>query len=372
MRILLPLALGIAALSGPAVAQPAPTPAGDAAATPLTGAEARQVARTLATMLESDFVYPDVGRRYAAVLRERASNGLYDGATDRARFAEQLTRELQAIAADGHLRVMLPPHGPVEAGPNAGPNPDPAPIEVSRWLAPGVAYIRFTSFPGDERTIEAARQFMTEHADARTIIFDIRTHRGGGLAEIDAMLPALFRRPTDLVVMDTRSAVERVHGPIMPDGPTLRRAASDEDVVRRIHHVTPGADHRLFDADVVLLTSSMTGSAAEHFALAMKRTHRAELIGEATAGANHFGGIAPVGPGFAAFVPVGRTYDPDNGQGWEGTGVSPTIEVRAEDALVEALVRSGIAREEAARLSAEVAPAGPMYRERGRPRPAAR
>lgn len=372
MRILLPFALGVAALTNPVMAEPVSPEAADASVTPLTAAEARQAAQALADMLESDFVYPDVGRRYAAVLRERASSGLYDGASDRASFAGQLTRELQAIAADGHLRVMLPPHAPVAPGPNTGPNPEPEPIELSRWLAPGVAYIRFTSFPGDERTVAAARRFMAEHAEARTIIFDIRTHRGGGLAEMDAMLPALFARPIDLVVMDTRSAVERVHGPIMPDGPTLRRAPSDADVVRRIHHVSPSDDGRLFDADVVLLTSSMTGSAAEHFALAMKRTHRAALIGEATAGANHFGGVAPVGTGFAAFIPVGRTYDPDTGLGWEGTGVQPTIEVRAEDALVEALARAGMPRSEAARLSAEVAPAGPMYRERGRPRPVAR
>jgi hypothetical protein len=47
------------------------------------------------------------------------------------------------------------------------------------------------------------------------------------------------------------------------------------------------------------------------------------LIGERTAGANHFGGIEPIGAGLAAFIPVGRTYDPDTGKDWESTGVAP-------------------------------------------------
>jgi C-terminal processing protease CtpA/Prc len=65
---------------------------------------------------------------------------------------------------------------------------------------------------------------------------------------------------------------------------------------------------------------------------------------------------------FGAFVPIGRAYDPRTGNGWEGTGVKPDIEVPAERALVEALVRGGIAAGEAERLSASVHRQGPMTR----------
>ena len=106
--------------------------------------------------------------------------------------------------------------------------------------------------------------------------------------------------------------------------------------------------------------------AIEHFALAMKRTGRATLIGEATAGAGHFGGMLPLNDNFAAFIPVGRTFDPDTGEGWEGRGVSPDVEVPVADALVEALVRSGIGRDEAVRLSASVHPTASMERRRPR------
>jgi C-terminal processing protease CtpA/Prc len=66
-------------------------------------------------------------------------------------------------------------------------------------------------------------------------------------------------------------------------------------------------------------------------------TEYPQLIGERTAGANHFGGIEPIGAGLAAFIPVGRTYDPDTGKDWEGTGIVPDIEVPVDQALDRAL-----------------------------------
>jgi len=97
----------------------------------------------------------------------------------------------------------------------------------------------------------------------------------------------------------------------------------------------------LKDAKVYLLTSKGTFSAAEHLSLALKRTHRATLVGEATGGGAHFGGMAPMGKGYAAFIPVGRTFDPDTGESWEGTGVKPDVAVPADKALDEALKLAG-------------------------------
>ncbi len=51
---------------------------------------------------------------------------------------------------------------------------------------------------------------------------------------------------------------------------------------------------------------------------------------------------------------------------WEGVGVAPDIDVAPEAALIEALALSGVSPEEAARLSAEVAPRGPMSSPRQR------
>ena len=90
-------------------------------------------------------------------------------------------------------------------------------------------------------------------------------------------------------------------------------------------------------AKVILLTSRKTASAGEHLALALKKTHRATIVGETTRGAGNFGRRFDLPGGYAAFIPFGRTYDRKTGKGWEGTGVAPDIAVPADRALDKAL-----------------------------------
>jgi hypothetical protein len=376
LKLCTALAAVLAATGGSAYAQPAPAPGPmqappEVAQAPVSASEARKTATDLAGLLEENYVFPDVAKRYGAMLRANASSGAYDQLGTAMAVAQRLTADLRAVAPDNHLRVGLRPPGPPGAG-GAGQGPQIrrmvplTPIEEARWLAPGIAYIRFNVFPGDPETVEAVRKFMAEHADAKAIIFDNRTHHGGGLAEMDAMFPFLFARPTTLVTMDTRSSVDRARG--SPMDAKLRLVPVKEDVVRREHYVEPSpTEKRLFGAKVFVLTSGATASAAEHMTLALKRTHRATIIGEPTAGAGNYGGLRPLADKFAVFIPVGRTFDPDTGKGWEGTGVDPDIPVPADRALAEALVRSGLPQSDAERISAEVKPTGSMQRRAPRP-----
>jgi hypothetical protein len=363
------------AAAGGSAAQPVQGPAAPSAPADIevTRDDARRTAADLADRLAESYVFPDVGERYAAMLRANAAAGAYDGFTSGRALADRLTADLRAVAPDNHLRVGLrPPAASANrGGPAAGQAPAPRrlpfePIEEARWLAPGIAYVRFNMFPGDPETVAAVERFIADHADARALIIDARTHRGGGLAEMDAIFPWLFARPTTLVTMDTRASVDRAQGNPLGEA-RLRVVPANEDVVRREHYVEPHpSDTRLMDAAVFVLTSGATGSAAEHLTLALKRTGRATIIGEPTAGAGHYGGFRPIGDHFAAFIPVGRTFDPDTGEDWEGDGIAPHVEVPAVAALAEALVRAGLDRSEAVRIAAEVRPSQPMERRRPR------
>ena len=123
----------------------------------------------------------------------------------------------------------------------------------------------------------------------------------------------------------------------------MRKVAGPDGVVRRVHVAVPATVAGGLDqAKIYLLVSERTASAGEHLALALKRTHRATLIGEATSGANHFGGMVPMGSGYVGYIPVGRTFDPDTGEDWEGTGVKPDIAVPADQALDKALELAGV------------------------------
>lgn len=335
------LAVVAAIVPAPCIAQSEPPPA--VARTTFDRSVAQEVIANLAERLETDFVFPATGKAYATMLRANLAAGKYDSFGDPAAFAKAVTEDLQAVHSDGHLRVhVVPPEarGGPEAEGQGNQDLEPArnTITGSGWAAEGVAYIAFEAFFGTPTTMAALEQFIADHAGATTLIIDIRAHRGGGLAEMDLLLPHVFAEPTTLVTMETRASVaaRRGGGPVAG---RLRRVEGPEDVVRDEHYVEPQRDGAFHQAQVYLLTSKRSASAAEHLALALKRTGRAVLVGETTYGAGNFGEMVPLDLSFtyAAFVPSGRTFDATTGIGWEGTGIAPDVPVPAEEALAEAL-----------------------------------
>jgi hypothetical protein len=310
---------------------------------------------SLASKLESKYTIPQTGAKYAATLRANLRNGAYDQIHDPKALAERLTSDLRAVATDGHLRVDVDGDSGSPAGPppeNGGPGPrivvrrGPGPgldrfgppISDAKWVSEGVAYIAFTSFPGDDQTVAAVDRFMKEHAGAKALIIDGRKHHGGGLAEMDVLFSYLFARKTTLVDMDVSDVVARDRGLPMGNSETLVSVSAPAGIIRREHIAIPNeSDRRWNNTKVYYLTSSHTASAAEHLALAFKHTHRATLVGETTAGGNHFGAFELLGEGLVAFIPVGRTFDPDTGKDWEGTGIEPDVKVPADQALDTAL-----------------------------------
>jgi len=356
--ILLSLSLASAIPAGTALAAPPAAPPPCPAATP-DGNDA--AACKLADLLERMFITPDQGARYAASLRAAVGAGRYTRLS-KDEAAKAMTADLQATAPDGHLRVWpVEPEAPSQGAAQSPARPPIPMFEQPGWIAPGVAYIRINEFPDDATTTQAIAAFMTDHATARALIFDLRTHHGGGLQQMDVMLPWLFAKPTRLVTMESPRAAEQELGSPLGDTPSLK-PVPDERMVRREHWVTPNVDPRLRGARVYLLTGPRTASAAEHFALAMKITHRATLVGEPTAGANHFGGQVDLPGGLAVFLPVGRTYDPATGKDWEGDGVAPDVAVRKEQALEWALTDLGLPKAEGKALSDSHKPTLPMER----------
>lgn len=356
LRPVLPLAFALFPIA-PSLAQ---APAGAPQVTIATPV-AQAVVDLLASALERDFVYPDIGARYAAMLRSNRAKGAYDALAG-SELAEAVTRDLQALYPDGHLRVRFTADEPAPAAARPASVARPVPMEQVRWIGPDIAFVRYNLFTGDDEEVAATRAFMAEHAKARVLIFDLRTHRGGGLDEMDVILPWLFDRPTDLVRMAMRKSVAESENSPLQGVPTLHAVAGDPAYVTQEHRVAPGPDPRLRKARVYLLTSPRTASAAEHFTQVLKQTRRATIVGEATAGANHFGYGLDLPNGFSTFVPVGRTFDPATGRDWEGTGIVPDVPIPAREALTTVLVREGIAEQDARKVSDALMPAAPMER----------
>jgi hypothetical protein len=363
------LAAGLSAQSSLEAQPAAPSPAAGAAsapeALPLEAGEGRAVALKLADELVKSFVYRDQAEAYAAMLRNNASAGRYDNGT-RGALTKLLTDDLQAVHKDGHLHVELA-EGPGQTGGGGSPKGFPPLIQAAKSIAPGIGYIRFTGFFGTDAEIAGVKKWLAENRDAKTLIFDLRNHHGGGLDEQDAIFSYIFATKTPLVKMALSKAVFEAKGSPIQGGPTLHFAAEGDRMVGT-HVAIPGEATPLRKAKIYLLVSNRTASAAEHFSLAMKSTGRATLIGEPTAGANHFGGPAELNSHFAVWMPVGRTYDIKTGKDWEGGGIAPDIAVDPKQALVMALEKAGLSHDEAVKLDAAEVPAEPVHSDKLRAR----
>ena len=354
-------------LHAQAAASPVPAKPMTAAETAPVGAgEGRAVALKLADELVRSFVYRDQAEAYAAMLKRNAAAGRYDSGT-RSEVAHRMTDDLMAVHKDGHLTVRVAePEDKAGPGGGGGPNLPPL-IQAAKTIAPGIGYIRFSAFFGTDEEMAGVRKWLAENKDAETLIFDLRNHHGGGIQEQDVIFSYLYAKPTSLVRMAMAKAVYDEHGSPMPDSPTIHWTPEGDKVVTT-HQAVPGEATALRQAKVLVLVSNKTASAAEHFALALKSTGRATLIGEATAGANHFGGPTELNDHFYVWMPVGRTYDIKTGKDWEGTGIAPDIEADPKQALVMALERAGLPREEAVKLDAQEVPAEPVHAEKLRAR----
>ena len=310
---------------------------------PFSSSDARQIIAKLATELENNYVYPEIGRRYAAMLRVNLAGGRYSTFADSGAFAERVTADLQAVSPDQHLVLVAPRNDrPAGSAPSAAPPDAPPPIGKSGWIAPGVAYIEFRSFPSDKATLDKLRNFLVNHARARVLIIDTTNEFAGGwIGESDLLFSRLFAKSRDLLAVDIRKAVDSRMGGF-PTGPTLRRIEMPDGVVRYVNSVVPVSGTALKKAKVYLLISRRTVSAGEHLAFALKVTHRATLIGDRTKGAGHVETDVTMPGGYVAVIPFGRAFDPRTGKGWERVGVQPDVRVPAEQALAAALKLAGV------------------------------
>jgi len=311
--------------------------------------EAKAAVRDLAAKLESTYVFPDVGQRYAAMLRANLAVGRYDSFPNAEAFAQAVSADIQALHPDGHLKLqVLRPN-------NDGKRKMKSPTQrsglvKSGWLGDGVAYVAFAGFPGNEASLNDLKMFIAGHGGAKSLIIDLRSHSGGGMDEVNLLFPQLFTAETALLEMDARESVAAKRPPPSADD-YVRLVKGPPGVIRREHYVVPAAHPALGETNVYVLVGRNTVSAAEHMAMALKRTHRATLIGEPTRGAGNFGMFEEIGSGFEAFIPFGRTFDPDTGEGWEGVGVKPDIAVPADQALDKALELAGVSKTSADALA---------------------
>jgi hypothetical protein len=286
----------------------------------LDAALRKQVIDDIINNLTTFYVYPEGAQRMADGLHEHEKHGDYNSSADGDDFASLLTTHLVELSHDKHLRVFYNPYKLTADLP--APSPDQI-IQNRKALARdcgfrkleilpnNIGYVKFDFFPDPMACgrIAASAIYFLSNTDA--VIFDLRDNTGGDPRMVAMMCTYLFDRPTHLNDFYDRK-----------DNTT-----TEYWTLRYV----PGV--RIGRKPAYVLTSPRTFSGAEEFAYDLKNLKRATIVGETTAGGSH--PISPhrAGDHFIVYVPGARSINPVTNTDWEGTGVTPDVAVKAEDAL---------------------------------------
>ncbi|MDE9366635.1 S41 family peptidase [Luteipulveratus sp. YIM 133132] len=233
--------------------------------------------------------------------------------------AAELTRRLQAVNHDRHLRVRHRPAGAFdgfgaegseqlyarEARANAGG------IEQVRLLGDGVGLLAVAPYVSP---VHLAAPYVTAAftllADVRHLIVDVRGGRGG-TPETVALLCSYLLGGEPVHLQDLVSRHEPAHQ----------------------FWTTPVAGRLAADVTVDVLTSSATFSGCEELAYDLQALGRARVIGETTRGGAHPCDLFSLTDVLEVTVPVAASRNAVTGTNWEQVGVRPDIACPADEAL---------------------------------------
>ncbi|HEY3628144.1 MAG TPA: S41 family peptidase [Terracidiphilus sp.] len=283
----------------------------------------KQTIESISIGLNQSYLFPEVAQKMADSLRAHEREGDYSEITDGDAFASLLSKHLVEVSHDKHLGVYYQPYKF---------NGQPSPLTLDQLtedrkalardcgfrnldiLANNIGYMKVDFFADPMacgRTAAAAMSFL---ANTDAVIFDLRDNGGGDPRMVALMCSYLFDRPVHL-------------------NDFYDRAANSTTEYWTPRYV-PGT--RLGQKPAYVLTSAHTFSGAEEFAYDLKNLKRVTVVGETTGGGAHVVSGQQAGDHFILYVPHGRSISPVTRTDWEGTGVTPDVQVSADDALATA------------------------------------
>jgi hypothetical protein len=268
----------------------------------------------LASHLRSEYAFEEMGARLATTLQDNEAAGAYAEATSAEALGLALTRDLQAVSQDRHLRVvpLQPP-----AGEQAGP-PNGA-IEGVSVLDGNIGYLRMLAVPALEQARGAVAAAFAALQQTDALILDCRDNGGGDPRTVAWYVSHLLQGPAIVI--------NRFH---------IRGGGVQEFATTDLGALSYGALKPVF-----VLISPRTFSGGEELAYDLQAMARAVLVGEVTGGgANPVRGV-PIGQNLEqpllAFIPFAYPENPFTHANWEGRGVQPDLEVPEQRALEVAL-----------------------------------
>ncbi|TKS90120.1 Retinol-binding protein 3 [Collichthys lucidus] len=282
----------------------------------------------MAKILLENYCFPEnlVGMQEA--IQQAINSGEILQISDRKTLAAVLTVGVQGALNDPRLMVSYESNF-VPVMPPMLPS---LPIERLIWLVRNsvkleildnnIGYLRIDRIIGEEIAAKLGSllrdNIWDKVAQTSSLIFDLRYSTAGELSGVPFII-SYFSDPEPLIHIDT-----------VYDRPsnTTRELWTMPSIIGEKYGKKK---------DLIILTSKRTVGAAEAVAYTLKNLKRAIILGERTAGGSvKVKKIRIAQSEFYITVPVARSVSPITGQSWEVSGVSPTVNIIAKEAVTKA------------------------------------
>jgi hypothetical protein len=281
----------------------------------------------ISALLNKNYIFTDVAKKIEDLIRARLKNGDYDKFSGAREFAQAVSQDLLSVSKDKHMSFGYRPQMAAEIKREQSQNEDEVKAARERALAAArrnnfgfrkaerlagnIGYLDFRQFSSAAQAGGTAIAALNLLAYCDAIIIDLRQNGGGDPSQIQLISSYFFPEPTHL-------------------NDIYYRAEDKTENYWTLPYV-PGP--KPVKADLYILTSADTFSGAEEFSYNMKNLKRATLIGETTGGGAHPTDAMIVQEKFILLVPVARAINPVTKTNWEGTGVTPDIQIPAAQAF---------------------------------------
>uniref|UniRef100_A0AAY4CRJ9 Tail specific protease domain-containing protein n=1 Tax=Denticeps clupeoides TaxID=299321 RepID=A0AAY4CRJ9_9TELE len=286
--------------------------------------EIRSLVEEVGELLGMHYALPEIAVNVKKTLHTKWTDGFYRPVIDYESLASQLTADLQEISADHRLHVFycdVEPESMLEV-PKI-PTADEASYIINTLfkadvLVGNIGYLRFDMM-ADIAVVKAIGsqlvQVWNKLVNTYALIIDLRYNIGAYSSALPLLCTYLFD-PEPLTHLYT--IFDHATN-------TTTRVMTLPEVLGQRYGPTK---------EIYILTSHMTGSAAEAFTRTMKDLKRATVIGEPTVGGSLSSGTYQIGNSILyASIPNQVVLSADNGQVWGVSGVEPHVVAQGTDAL---------------------------------------